>query len=166
MAEDEGRVSKTVTWVRPHRDTAKLSQLSGLKILQAIVEGELPEPPICALMNFRFARVEHGSVSFSGWPGGEHYNPIGSVHGGFAATLLDSAMACAIHSTLDPGIGYTTVELSVNYLKAISAETREVRCDGQVIHVGRRVASAEGRLYAARDEKLLAHGKTTAIILS
>ncbi len=163
----QGRLgSKTVTWVSPRDEDPQLSRLSGLEAMRSILEGALPAPPICALMSFEMIEVERGRVSFRGHPGNEHYNPIGSVHGGFAATLLDSAMGCAIHSTLERGVGYTTAELSVNFIKAIVARSGPVRCDGVVIHTGRRIATAEGRLYLEETQKLLAHGKTTAIILA
>jgi uncharacterized protein (TIGR00369 family) len=103
---------------------------------------------------------------FAAVPGPEHYNPIGSVHGGLAATLLDSAMGCAVHSTLPAGVGYTTLELKVNFTRPITSETGRILCEGTVVHRGGRVATAEGRVFAEADGKLLAHGTTTCLILS
>ncbi len=142
---------------------SEMKHLSGFDFLTAIATGEFPQPPIAALMDFRLTKVESGSVVFEGTPGTQHYNPIGSVHGGFAATVLDSVMACSVHSTLPAGIGYTTVELKVNFVRAITLETGEVRAESRVIHQGSRIATAEGQLHGA-DGKLLAHGTTTCLI--
>jgi uncharacterized protein (TIGR00369 family) len=103
-------------------------------------------------------------VVFEATPEREHYNPIGSVHGGFAATLLDSAMGCAVHSTLPAGTGYTTLELSVNYVRPMTVDSGPVRVEGTIVHGGRRQATAEGRLVSVESGKLLAHGKTTCLI--
>lgn len=142
-----------------------LSSLSGLEFLQRIGDGRLPGPPIAALFGFRPAEVESGRAVFVGTPAARHYNPIGSVHGGYAATLLDSCMACAVHSKLKAGQGYTTVELKVNYVRQLSTDTGEVRAEGKIIHFGRQIASAEGRLTDARG-RLLAHGTTTCLVFS
>lgn len=142
---------------------SEMSHLSGLEFLTAIASGELPQPPIAALMDFRLIKVEAGKVLFEGQPGPQHYNPIGSVHGGFAATLLDSVMACSVHSNLPAGKGYTTVELKINYVRAITLETGRVRAESGVIHQGSRIATAEGKLYGA-DGRLMAHGTTTCLI--
>jgi uncharacterized protein (TIGR00369 family) len=99
-------------------------------------------------------------------PGPQHYNPIGSVHGGLAATLLDSAMGCAVHSTLPDATGYTTLELKVNFTRPITVDTGRTLCEGTVVHRGGRVATAEGRLWAERSGKLLAHGTTTCLLVS
>lgn len=142
-----------------------MKELSGFDFLTAIANGELPQPPIAALMDFRLTKVESGTVVFEGDPGPQHYNPIGSVHGGFAATVLDSVMACSVHSTLPAGTGYTTVELKVNFVRAITLETGKVRAESRVIHQGSRIATAEGQLYGA-DGRLLAHGTTTCLIFT
>jgi uncharacterized protein (TIGR00369 family) len=139
-------------------------QLAGIDYVRAIFAGELPPPPIAELMGFRGVEAEPGRALFEIVPGAQHYNPIGSVHGGVALTLLDSAMGCAIHTLLEAGVGYTTLELKANFVRPILAETGLVRCEGTVLHAGSRVATAEGRVV---DEagKLLAHGTTTCLIL-
>lgn len=142
-----------------------LSSLSGLEFLQGIADGRFPPPPIAALLSFRPEEVESGRAVFVSTPNCGLYNPIGSVHGGYAATLLDSCMACAVHSKLKAGQGYTTVELKVNFVRPLSAETGPVRAEGKVIHVGRQIATAEGRLTDARG-RLLAHATTTCLIFS
>lgn len=144
---------------------SEMKHLSGFDFLTAIANGELPQPPIAELMDFRLTKVDSGKVVFEGTPGPQHYNPIGSVHGGFAATVLDSVMGCGVHSTLPAGTGYTTVELKVNFVRAITLETGRVRAESRVIHQGSRIATAEGQLYGA-DGKLLAHGTTTCLIFS
>ena len=139
--------------------------MSGLQLLTAIMEGQLPAPPIQQALDFRLVNVERGFTAFAGNPKFEYYNPIGSVHGGFTAALLDSCMACAVHSTLDTGFAYTTIEIKVNYVRAITVDTGEVRAEGKVIHAGRRIATAEGRLVDSAG-KLYAHGSTTCLILT
>jgi uncharacterized protein (TIGR00369 family) len=140
-------------------------QMSGMDYLQAALRGEFPIAPMAQLMNMRLTEVEEGRAVFTAEPGEYHYNPIGSVHGGFAATLLDSAMGCAVHSTLPAGAGYTTVELHINLLRPITTQTGIVRCEGKVIHAGRRIATAEARL---TDEtgKIYAHGTTTCVVFT
>jgi uncharacterized protein (TIGR00369 family) len=140
--------------------------LTGLEVLRAIAAGELPGAPIAKLLGFAPVEAQEGRVVFTALPGPEHYNPIGSVHGGLAATLLDSAMGCAVHSTLPAGVGYTTLELKVNFVRPITAETGRILCEGTIVHGGGRVATAEGRVFAEADGRLLAHGTTTCLILS
>jgi uncharacterized protein (TIGR00369 family) len=138
--------------------------MSGFEFLQKIVSGELPRPPIAALMDFQIVELQEGRAVFAVNPAEYHYNPIGVVHGGLAATLLDSAMGCAVHSMLPAGAGYTTLELKVNFIRAMTAETGRVRGEGKLIHLGGRTATAEGRVI---DEsgKLYAHATTTCLIL-
>ena len=140
--------------------------MTGLELLRAIAAGEAPGAPIAELMGFEPVEAEEGRVVFACVPGPQHYNPIGSVHGGLAATLLDSAMGCAVQSTLPEGRGYTTLELKVNFTRAITTDTGRIVCEGKVLHRGGRVATAEGRVIAERTGKLLAHGTTTCLILS
>jgi uncharacterized protein (TIGR00369 family) len=142
---------------------ARGRELSGIDYIRMIFEGELPPPPIAQLVGFRGVEFEHGRAVFEMTPGPEHYNPIGSVHGGIALTLLDSAMGCAVHTTLAAGVGYTTLEVKTNFVRPISAETGPIRCEGNVIHAGSRVATAEGRVTDANG-KLLAHGTTTCLV--
>ena len=151
--------------VDPREVAARGLQLSGMEYVRAIFAGELPAPPISVLMGFRGVEAEPGRAVFEMTPGPEHYNPIGSVHGGIALTLLDSAMGCAVHTTLAPGVGYTTLEVKTNFVRPITADTGLIRCEGIVIHAGSRIATAEGKL---TDEggKLLAHGTTTCMIFA
>ena len=132
--------------------------------LQKIVSGELPPPPIGVLMNFRISELSEGHAVFTVEPAEYHYNPIGVVHGGVAATLLDSAMGCAVHSTLPAGAGYTTLEAKTNLVRAITATTGKLRAIGKVLHIGSRIATAEGRIEDAAG-KLYAHATTTCIVL-
>ena len=142
---------------------AGLAQRSGLEFLQGICRGELPLPPISKALEFFPVEVESGRVVFHGTPKLAYYNPIGSVHGGWAATLLDSCAGCAIHSMLSAGKGYTTLELKVNFVRAITSDTGPVRAEGKVIHVGNRVGTAEGRLVDSAG-RLHAHATTTCLI--
>lgn len=141
-----------------------LRTMSGLEFLQAIRDGRLPGPPIADLLAFRLIEAEEGRAVFAGLPQRMHYNPIGTVHGGYAATLLDSCMACAVQSTLPAGTGYTTLEIKVNLVRAITAETGEVRAEGRILTTGRRVATSEGKLTDASGQ-LLAHGTTTCLVV-
>jgi uncharacterized protein (TIGR00369 family) len=138
--------------------------MSGLEFMRAVLEGKLPAPPIAATMDFTGAEADEGRVVFVGEPGEFLYNPIGVVHGGYAMTLLDSAMGCAIQTTLPQGEGYTSLETSVNFVRPITKETGPVRCEGKVLHRGGRIATAEGRLVVEKTGKLLAHGTTTCLI--
>jgi uncharacterized protein (TIGR00369 family) len=144
---------------------ARGRELSGLEHMRALIAGEIPPPPIAELMGFTLVSVDEGHSLFRGEPGEQHLNPIGSVHGGFAATLLDSALGCAVHTTLPAGIGYTTLELSVNLVRGITPATGPVLSEGRVLHLGRRTATAEARLTAEDGGALLAHAKTTCLIL-
>jgi len=156
--------TRTVAWQNPHLLAAAAHGLSGLEYLQKIVAGELPPPPIGLLMDFRIIEVAEGRAVFGVTPSEFHYNPIGVVHGGVAATLLDSALGCAVHSTLAAGTAYTTLEIKVNYIRPMTVATGPVRCEARVIHQGSRTATAEGRI-ADEQGKLYAHGTTTCIIL-
>lgn len=156
--------TRTFSWENPMIGAQAAMTMSGMEYLQAMFRGELPPPPMMALMNIGAGEIEEGRVVFSVDPAEYHYNPIGSVHGGVACTLFDSAMGCAIHSTLPAGVGYTTLELKVNFLRPLSVDTGRVSCEGKVIHVGSRIATAEGRLFDAAG-KLYGHATTTCIIL-
>jgi len=138
--------------------------MTGLEAMNAIVAGDLPAPPIAELVGFDLVEVGEGHASFELDPAERHYNPLGTVHGGIAATLLDSSMGVAVHTTLNEGQTYTTLELKVNYVRAITEDTGRVVATGSVIHRGGRVATAEARLTDA-DGKLLAHGTSTCLIM-
>jgi uncharacterized protein (TIGR00369 family) len=155
---------RTITWEDPLAAAAQGSGLSGLEYMRAIAAGEIPPPPIAMLMGFELDAVEEGRAVFAVTPREYHYNPIGVVHGGLAATLLDSAMGCAVHTTLPAGTAYTTLEVKVNFARPITGDTGRVVCAGTVIHRGRTIATAEGRLTAADSGKLLAHGTTTCLL--
>ncbi len=141
----------------------QLKESSGMEFLQRIWSGELPSAPIGHTMDFVPIEGEPGRVIFQGTPGRQHYNPLGSVHGGYFCTLLDSAVGCAVQSMLPKGTGYTTLELKVNLIRALTDKTGPVRAEGKVVQVGGRVGIAEGRIIDA-DGKLYAHATTTCLI--
>jgi uncharacterized protein (TIGR00369 family) len=135
----------------------------GLEVLQAIVRGELPSPPITRTLDFLLVEVGAGRAVFQGTPGPDHFNPMGGIHGGWYATLLDSALGCAVHSMMPAGRGYTTAELGVNLVKAIGRKVQRVRAEGKVLHCGRQLATAEARLFGP-DGTLYAHATTTCLV--
>jgi uncharacterized protein (TIGR00369 family) len=137
--------------------------LPGLECLQRFIAGELPAPPMAQLMDIRLIDVAFGRAVFASLPAEFHYNPLGVVHGGFAATLLDSAMGCAVHSTLDKGDAYTTVEFKINFLRPLTVGLGEVRGVGTVLSSGRTTALAEGRLEGP-DGKLYGFATCTCLI--
>jgi len=155
--------SRTVTWEDPVLLSKKAVSMPGVAFLRAIAERKLPAPPIANLMGFEITEVGEGRVVFAVQPQEYHYNPIGMVHGGLAATLLDSAMGCAVHSLLPEGRAYTTLELKVNFVRALKRDTGRVRAIGKAIHLGGKVATAEGTLVDASG-KLYAHGTTTCLL--
>ncbi len=140
-----------------------LLQHDGLTFLRGLIDGEFPAPPITQTLGFTLSEVENGRAVFSGEPQARHYNPIGVVHGGFAMTLLDSALACAIHSTLAKGETYTTLEIKVNLVRPLTKDTGLVRAEGRILHRGRTLGTSEGDIKDA-DGKLYAHATTTCMI--
>ena len=140
-----------------------LLSYDGLAFLQAMISGQVPQPPITETLGFRLAEAEHGRAVFVGEPQARHYNPIGTVHAGFAATLLDSAMACAVHSTIQRGESYTTLEFKINLVRALTADTGPVKAESRLLHRGRSVATSEAHLTDSGG-KLYAHASTTCII--
>ena len=136
---------------------------TGLEQMQAMLAGELPFAPIAKTLDFSLIRVEPGVALFQGRPGAAHFNPMGSVHGGWFATMLDSALGCAIHTLMPAGRGYTTAELSVNYVRGLSPKVGRVRAEGKVIHCGKQLATAEARLFGP-DGTLFAHATTTCLV--
>jgi uncharacterized protein (TIGR00369 family) len=136
---------------------------NGIEMMQAMLRGELPYPPIAKTLDFQLMEVSEGRAMFQGTPGPAHLNPMGSIHGGWYATLLDSALGCAVQTMMPAGRGYTTAELSVNLVRAIGAKAPRVRAEGKVIHCGRQLATAEARLYGP-DGTLYAHGTTTCLV--
>ena len=141
----------------------QVAGLAGLDVMRRMLAGELPYPPIAKTLDFLVLEVDDGRALFQGTPGPSHLNPMGGVHGGWYATLLDSAMGCAVHTRMPAGRGYTTAELSVNLVKAIPPKVQRVRAEGKVLHAGRQLATAEGRLYGP-DGTLYAHGTTTCLV--
>jgi uncharacterized protein (TIGR00369 family) len=154
-----GRLATEAGWAKPEQ----LNELNGLEVFEAIFAGRLPRPPIGDTLDFVPIRIERGLAVFQGRPQEKHYNPMGSVHGGWFATLLDSAVGCAVQSTLPAGKGYTTLELKLNIVRALTDAVPLVRAEGRVLHAGRQVATAEGRLVGP-DDKLYAHATTTCLI--
>jgi len=156
--------TRTYGWDDPLDTLSRAAGMSGLEVLQAFARGELPAAPIGETLGFVGFEVEHGSATFMAEPAEFHYNPIGVVHGGLALALLDSAMGCAVHSTLAAGVTYTTLEVKANFVRPLTSETGLVRCTGTVVHGGRTVATAEGRIVDAAG-KLYAHGTSTLLIV-
>jgi uncharacterized protein (TIGR00369 family) len=158
--------TRSFSWEDPAATAGAGLELPGLEAMRAIMDGTLPAPPIARLLDFTIVEVDDGRAVFAMEPAEWMYNPIGSVHGGIAATLLDSCMGCAVHTTLAAGVGYTTTDLQVRYIRGMSHTTGRVLAEGRVVHRGRRTATAEGRLFVEFDETLLAHGTTGCVILS
>jgi len=156
--------SRTVTWEDPIAAARAGLAMPGIEYLRAIVDGRVPAPPIASLMGFEMDEISEGHVVFTVVPGEHHYNPMGVAHGGLAATLLDSAMGCAIHSMLPKGRFFTTLEIKVNYVKALRHETGRVRAIANIIHFGGKTATAEGRVVDAAGQ-LYAHATTTCMLL-
>jgi uncharacterized protein (TIGR00369 family) len=138
--------------------------IGGLAFFKQMMAGELPPPPLVALLGFRLVEVESGRVVFAGTPAETFYNGLGVAHGGYAATMLDSALGCAINSTMPPGRLFTTLELKINYTRPLRREVGEVRCEAKVIHAGNRTATSEGRIVDGAG-KIYAHGTTTCILI-
>jgi uncharacterized protein (TIGR00369 family) len=150
--------------IEAHVATAdEIKSVSGLEFLRRIAEGEVPQPPICHTLGFRLAAVAEGYARFEMTPEFRHYNPIGTVHGGVASTLLDSCMSCALQTNLAAGLGYITLELKVNLVRPITEKTGPIRAEGRSLYVGRRSGTAEGKLLD-RNGTLLAHATTTCLI--
>lgn len=141
----------------------QLEGKSGLQMMQAMLRGEIPYPPIAKTLDFSLIEIEEGRAIFQGTPGPAHLNPMGGIHGGWYATLLDSALGCAVHTMMSVGRGYTTAELGVSLVRAIGNKAPRVRAEGKVIHCGRQLATAEARLYGP-DGTLYAHGTTTCLV--
>jgi uncharacterized protein (TIGR00369 family) len=157
--------SRTITWHDPMASAAVGAEMTGLEYVRAIQSGEIPPPPIAVVMNFSIEKLEEGRAAFVGEPGEEHYNPIGVVHGGYASTILDSALGCSVHTTCPAGVGYTSQTLEVKYLRPITRDTGPVRAEAHVVHRGRQNAVAEARLTSVETGKLLATGTSTCLII-
>ncbi|QOT75319.1 PaaI family thioesterase [Cupriavidus basilensis] len=142
---------------------AQLSERAGLQFFEDMLAGKLPGAPIAQLMDFFPVEFEAGRFVFQGTPGPQHYNPIGSVHGGYAATLLDSCVGCAVHTMLPAGKGYTTLELKVNYVRPLTVKTGPIRAEGKVISLTTQIGIAEGRIVDTQG-KLYAYATTTCLV--
>ncbi len=179
MSTNTPAISLDAAWLAQEQDithrldagagmgVARMDQVagkSGLEVMQAMLRGELPYPPIAKTLSFQLVEVAEGRAVFQGAPGPDHLNPMGGIHGGWYATLLDSALGCAVHTMMPPGRGYTTAELSVNLVRAINpAKVPRVRAEGKVVHCGRQLATAEARLFGP-DGTLFAHATTTCLV--
>ncbi|MGH3389873.1 MAG: PaaI family thioesterase [Actinomadura sp.] len=155
--------SRTYEWEDPATSAAQAGRLPGLEFLREIAAGRLPGAPIAATLDFTIDEVEEGRVVFRCVPGEEHYNPIGSVHGGLYATLADSAAGCAVHSTLPAGMAYTSLDLSIKFLRQVTTATGPIRAVGTVRNRGRRTALAEAELFDSAD-RLLAHATSSCLL--
>jgi uncharacterized protein (TIGR00369 family) len=156
---------RELVWQDPMPSAAVGAGLAGLDYMRAVMDGRVPPAPIAVTLNFSPVEVSEGRAAFEGTPGEEHYNPIGVVHGGYASTLLDSVLGCAVHTTLPVGEAYTTLTLEVKLVRPITRDTGTVRAEAEVVHRGRRQATAEARLHSVETGKLLAHGTSTCMIL-
>ncbi|MBA4852627.1 PaaI family thioesterase [Emticicia sp. BO119] len=155
---------RTFTWTQPLEAARQALKLSGIDYLQAMNEGRIAFPPLLHTLDFKPSHLEKGKVIFSFQPQEFHYNPIGSVHGGVISAILDSAMGCTLHSILEAGTGYTTLELKVNFLKVVTTQIEELHAVGKIIHAGGRTALVEAQLID-NDNTIYAHGVSTCLIL-
>ncbi|MGH3109873.1 MAG: PaaI family thioesterase [Gaiellaceae bacterium] len=156
--------TRTYSWEDPLAPIGQMADLTGLEVMKKMAAGELSQPPIAKTLDFRLVEAERGRVVFECEPAEFHYNPIGSVHAGLASTLLDSAMGCAFVTTLDPLVGWTTLELKANFTRALTVETGLIRCIGTVVHPGKRVATTEARIEDGQS-RLCAHATSTILVL-
>ena len=156
---------RTIAWEDPFLTVQAAPGKTGLELIHMVFGGTLPRPPIAVTMGFEGVEAEEGRAVFEGEPDESLYNPIGVVHAGYAMTLLDSAMGCAVHTTLAVGERYTTLEVKANFVRAITLDTGRVRCEGVVVHRGSTTATAEAKLIAKASGKLLAHATTTCLII-
>ena len=165
LPDPSATLSRTYDFEARLPDLATMMSMSGLDYLSAVLRGEQPGAAIAHTLNFTLTEVAHGRAVFEGEPARFLYNPLGSVHGGWASTLLDSAMGCAVQTSLPAGKGYTTVDLSISFVRAITERVKRVRCEATIVHSGGSIATAQGRVV---DEAgtLYAHGTTTCLILT
>jgi uncharacterized protein (TIGR00369 family) len=156
--------SKVVQWYDPMITAAAAPGMSGLEFLRAIRDGKLPPAPIAALMGFRPAEIEEGYVVFEGAPDESVYNPIGMVHGGLVCTLADTVAACAVHSTLPAGLGYTSIDLNVSYTRPVTRDSGQLRATGEVVKPGRRVAFSKAEIVDGNG-KVVATATSSCLII-
>jgi len=161
---DSSHRSRQFRWPDPARFEKPIRTLSGLEFMRAFLTGELPSPPFMELLGIRIVSVEPASVAFEFEPAEFMYSPLGNVHGGIVTVLLDTAMGCSFHTTLPAGVGYTTLELKINFVKSVTASSGTLRAEGHVVHSGSRVATTGARL-VDRDGRMYAHASSTLMIL-
>jgi len=154
---------RVVSWHDPAPGAAQIPTMSGMAYIRALLDGSVPPPPIAELMRMMLTDADVGTATFTCEPDGSHYNPIGTVHGGLVCTLLDSAVGCAVQTTLPQGKGYTSVEIKVNYLRPVHAHTGTLTCVGTVTKPGSRVAFAEGSVTDS-EGRLLATASSTLLV--
>ncbi|MDI6101805.1 PaaI family thioesterase [Actinoplanes sp. NEAU-A12] len=159
----EAARTRTFGWTDPAEHASRLGRLSGLEILQSMSAGDFPPPPIMQLIDAAGMRVEEGSVTLELDPQEFHYNPLGTVHGGVLSTLLDTAAACSVHSTLPAGVGYTSMDLNVKFLRPATISSGRLTCTGTVLQRGRRTALAEARITDAAG-RMVAHATSSCMI--
>jgi uncharacterized protein (TIGR00369 family) len=164
MTQTRTERSRTHTWSDPAEHARLIGRRTGLELLRAMAAGELPAPPVMHLIDMAGMEVEEGSVTVHLDPQEFHYNPLGSVHGGVLSTLLDTAAACSVHTTLPAGVGYTSLDLNVKFLRPVTVASGRIRCRGTVLQRGRRTALAEARMTDARG-RLVAHATSSCLIL-
>ncbi|MBK8135111.1 MAG: PaaI family thioesterase [Chloroflexi bacterium] len=164
MTAPEGERTRVIAWADPLATAEAARSMSGLEFLHAMLRGDVPRPPISNTLDFTLESASEGRAVFVVTPQEFHYNPIGVVHGGLAATLLDSALGCAVQTMLPAGVAYTTVELHVNLVRAITRDTGMLRAESEVMHMGRSIATAQARLIDGAG-KLYAHGTTTCMVI-
>ncbi|MET8307976.1 MULTISPECIES: PaaI family thioesterase [unclassified Micromonospora] len=155
--------SRTFTWSDPATNAAQLGQRGGLDLLRAMIAGELAAPPVMHMIDMARMEADEGRVAVELVPQEFHYNPLGTVHGGVISTLLDTAAGCAVHTTLPVGIGYTSLDLNVKFLRPVTVDSGILRCEGTVLQRGRRTALAEARLTDA-SSRLIAHATSTCLL--
>jgi uncharacterized protein (TIGR00369 family) len=155
--------TRTVTWEDPSKGAEAASRLTGIEWLRAMVRREVPAPPLAEVLGFKLEEIEPGEVTVTLDPEEFHYNPRGVLHGGMAATVFDTALGCAVQSLLPPGYVAPTMQLQVNYVRPVTVQTGKVFCTGKVIHIGKKSATAEGRLID-KAGKLYAHSTGTFIL--
>ncbi|MEU7848078.1 PaaI family thioesterase [Micromonospora parva] len=156
--------SRTFTWADPSVNAAQVGRRSGLDMLRAMIAGELAAPPVMHLLDMSRMEADEGRVVVELTPQEFHYNPLGSVHGGVLSTLLDTAAGCAVHTTLPAGVGYTSLDLNVKFLRPVTVDSGTLRCEGTVLQRGRRTALAEARVTDAAG-RLTAHATSTCLLL-
>jgi len=164
MSKPEETRTRRFRWPDPVEYEEPIRTRSGLDFMRGFLSGDLPSPPFMELLGIRIVSVEPGSVAFEFDPAEFMYSPLGNVHGGIVTVLLDTAMGCSFHTTLPAGVGYTTLELKVNFVRPVTASSGTLRAEGKVVHPGSRVATTEARL-VNRAGKLHAHASSTILIV-